>query len=246
MVPFGGGSLFRFLSHQFKIGQKFRTFGHFRDGLSFFRQGACWADLNAFPAAGAGLCGTPGLIEIRDDSALDAAAHNVPGVGALDVFAYAYASKAENTTVVVNGKPCMRGIHFVRLIQVFIPDMGHSEGGCEVLQFTVAVHHADRADMVSFREDKLQYFPTIVPDSFGIGDDLHLLRHKGNAGGKELGAALDFNNAQAASPPFGQTVQMTQGGDMDVVLTRNRQNGLILATADSPCCRWSGCRFGRD
>ncbi|VTR70066.1 hypothetical protein DESC_780254 [Desulfosarcina cetonica] len=229
-----GGSYLGFLSHHLKIGEKLRSFGHFRDGLSLLGQGAGGAYLDAFPAAGAGFGLAPGLVEIRYDSGMNAPAGNVPGAGALDVLADTDAPQAQNTPVMVQRKSGMGGIHRLGRVEIVVADMGHAELDGQILQLTVAVDHADRADMVSFREDQLQYFAAVVADARRVGDHVHILLHQGDAGGKQLRAPLDFHDAQAAGAPFGKAVQMAQGGNENAVLAGYRQDGLVFPAADVP------------
>ncbi len=54
---------------------------------------------------------TPGLIQIGNHARLDAAAHHVPGVRALDLRANANTARAEDAAVVIQGKPLVRSIH---------------------------------------------------------------------------------------------------------------------------------------
>ena len=65
-----------------------------------------------------------------------------------------------------------------------------------------------------------------------VGGDLHAFVDGGHAGGQQLVAALDLDQAQAAGAHIAQAVQMAEGGNVDVVLPRHFQDGLAGARAD--------------
>ena len=69
-------------------------------------------------------------------------------------------------------------------------------------------------------------------EPLGVGADLHAFVDGGHAGGKELVAALDLDQAQAAGAHVAEAVQMAEGGNVDVVLPRHFKDGLAGAGAD--------------
>jgi hypothetical protein len=64
------------------------------------------------------------------------------------------------------------------------------------------------------------------------GGDFHSFFDGGDAGGKKLVAALDFNQAEAAGAHVAEAVEMAEGGDVDVVLAGDFENGLAGAGAN--------------
>jgi hypothetical protein len=72
------------------------------------------------------------------------------------------------------------------------------------------------------------------------GAYFHAFFNGRNAGGQKLVAAFDLNQAKPARTHIAQPVKVAQGGDVDLVLARNLENGLAGAAAhilaiDSEC-----------
>ena len=96
--------LIMFLPHHVSDTAGTGAFQHFGHRAALFGQRAGRTDMHAFAAAGAGFRCSPGLVQIGDHLGLDAAAHHVPGVRALDFVAHADTARAQNAAVMVNDK----------------------------------------------------------------------------------------------------------------------------------------------
>ena len=96
----------------------------------------------------------------------------------------------------------------------------------------MAVGDADRADVVALGEEQLEDGAAVLLEPLSIGADLHAFVDGGHAGGKELVAALDLNQAKAAGAHFAEAVHMAEGGNVDVVLPRHFKDGLAAQAAD--------------
>ena len=84
--------------------------GALGDRAALLEQRPGRADLDALAAAGAGGRLPPGGAEVGDHPGVDAPAHHVPGVGALDLVADPHAAGAHDTAVVVDGEQRVAGV----------------------------------------------------------------------------------------------------------------------------------------
>ena len=80
------------------------------DRSALLEERAGRADLDALAAAGAGRRLAPRRPHVGDDAGVDAAAHHVPGVRALDLVADADAARAHDAAVVVDGEQRVAGV----------------------------------------------------------------------------------------------------------------------------------------
>jgi hypothetical protein len=91
----------------------------------------------------------------------------------------------------------------------------------EGLEFAVAIGYANRADMIALGKEQFENGFAMFLEPIGCGRDLHAFFDGGHASGLELVAALDLNDAQAACAYIAEAVEMTEGGNIDVVFPRN-------------------------
>ena len=103
-----------------------------------------------------------GGAQVGDHAGLDAAVHDVPGVGALDLVADPHAPRAEHAAVVIDDETLVRGIDRMPRLEVGHVDVGHADLPRQVLQFAVAVRDADRADVIALREQQLDDRPAVA------------------------------------------------------------------------------------
>src|SRR5579883_908075 len=111
--------------------------------------------MHALAATGAAIGITPWLIQVGDDAAVDAAAEVIPGVCSFDLIAYAHATRAKHTAVVVDNEAAVGCIYLELWIQIRNPHMRDPEAGCQRLQFAVTIRNADGADVVALGEEHL-------------------------------------------------------------------------------------------
>ena len=98
----------------------------------------------------------PGSLQLGDEPRADAAAGDVPDVGALDLGAGAHAARAEDAAVVVEHVARVRGVDREPRVVVRIADVVTPCSCGQGLQLAVAGGHADRADVVALDEQQLQ------------------------------------------------------------------------------------------
>src|SRR5262252_803305 len=142
-----------FLPHFGQVWQELAPLRHLGHRPPFLKQRAGRAHVHALATAGAGWGRTPRLVQVGDDLGLDAAAHYVPGVRALDAVANAYTTSAEDAAVVVDREALVTGINVQRRIAVRIAHMGDFELLGERLHFAVPVRNTDRADVVALGKE---------------------------------------------------------------------------------------------
>ena len=75
------------------------------------------------------------------------------------------------------------------------------------------------------------------------GGDLHAFKDGGHAGGKELGVAFDFDDAEAAGADIAESLEVTKGGNFDVVFAGHFKDGLAGAGADFVAIDYEGFDF---
>src|SRR5271165_4983492 len=109
--------------------------------LALVEQSAGGADLDAFSAACAGRF-SPWLIEVGDDHGVNAAAHHIPDVRALNLGADADAAGAEDAAIVVERETFVRSIDGQRGVAIGQLDVRDTLLLAERLQFAVAVGNA--------------------------------------------------------------------------------------------------------
>src|SRR5208282_5791348 len=100
--------------------------------------------------------GSPILMQIGDDQRVDAAAHDIPNMRALNFGADTHAASAQDAAVVVEGEPFVRGVNAELGVAIRKANMGQALLLAEGLQFAVAVGDANRADMVALGEEQFQ------------------------------------------------------------------------------------------
>ena len=100
------------------------------------------------------------------------------------------------------------------------------------LQLAMAVGHADRADVIALGEEQLKDGLAMLLQALRRRGDFHSFFDGGDAGGQQLVAALDLDQAQAARAHIAQPIEMAERRDVDVVFARDFKNGLAGAGAD--------------
>ena len=158
-----------------------------------------------------------GGIEIGHDTAVAAPIFKIPGVRPLDLTTHPDTSSAEHTTVMIEDKPTVGSIHLQFRVATRKGDMINPELLRQLLELTVTVGHADRADMVALGKEQLNDTATIPVQPLRLGGDHQPLLNPGDAGGGELGTAFDLNHAQSAGANRRESLQEAKGGDSDVV-----------------------------
>src|SRR4029453_5093897 len=118
--------------------------GALGDRAALLEQRPGRADLDALAAAGAGGRLAPGGAEVGGGPGVGAAAHDVPGGGALDLVADPDAAGAQDTAVVVDGEQRVAGVDADPRVDGGQLEMGDAEAGGQVLELAVVVGHAHR------------------------------------------------------------------------------------------------------
>jgi Ca2+-binding RTX toxin-like protein len=168
-------------------------------------------------------------MEVGDDGAINATAHDVPDVRAFDLGAHADAAGAEDAPVVVEGKALVRCIDGELGVAIGESHVSEALLLGEGLKLAVAVRDADRADVVALGEEQFENVAAILLQTFGIGEDIHALEDGGDAGREQLVGAGDLDQADAARADIAEAIEMTEGGDVDVVLASDFEDGLTAA-----------------
>ena len=110
--------------------------------------------------------------------------------------------------------------------------MIHAGLGRLPLQLTVAIHDTDGADMVALGKEQFQNHLAIFDQSRRMGIDHHALLHRGDTGGKEFIAPGHLDHAEPARAPITQPLQVTERGDLDLLLAQYFQHRLTFPCAD--------------
>src|ERR1019366_362013 len=159
------------LGHQIRKVRPVRLgFGH---GPALLRQCPRRAHLHAFATARARRGTTPRGALIAHEPSGDAAPGDVPGVRAFDLVTDPYAAGAQDTAVVVQYKPLVRGVDRELGVQGREVEVGEAEPLGLALKLTVLVGDAHRTDMVALHKEELDYLAAVVDEALGIGGDLH-------------------------------------------------------------------------
>ncbi len=181
-------------------------FFHLSHWDSFFKECTCGTHLDALAAIGAALTFAPGLVKVGDDHAFDASSEQIPGVGTLNFITNTKTTATEDATVTIHDKPIMTGIHGQIRAEVFKPRMVHTKFCCQILQFTVTIHHADRTDVIALGEKELHNHLPILNKPIAVGLYHHPFLYLRDARGQKLGTPLDLHQAQPTPAHLTQTL----------------------------------------
>jgi hypothetical protein len=94
------------------------------------------------------------------------------------------------------------------------------------LEFAVPVHDANRALMVTFRQDQFHKHFAGCCKPRRIGRDTHFSLCNGSAGRQRTGEAIHFHDTDPASPLGVETVEATEGWYVNTRFPRYLQQGL--------------------
>ena len=86
--------------------------------------------------------------------------------------------------------------------------------------------------MIALGEEQFEDVAAILLKAFGVGEDVHAFKDGSDAGREQLAGAGDFDQADAACADIAEAIEMAEGGDVDVVLTGDFEDGLTPAAAD--------------
>ena len=112
----------------------------------------------------------------------------------------------------------------------------HTHRVAEVLQLAVAVHHADRADVVALREEQLHDRAPVALEALGVGGDDHpLLDPASCRRAASLAEPCDLDHAQPAGADLAEALEVAQARDGDALLVADVEDGLVLARAHQAC-----------
>ena len=82
--------------------------------------------------------------------AVDATPHEIPGVRTLDFVTHPHAAGAQNTPIMIDTEPVVRGIDLIDLVSIRHADMIHSAFLSQPLEIAIAVGNTHRADVIPF------------------------------------------------------------------------------------------------
>ena len=126
---------------------------HLCHGGAFGKERTGGTDLHTFTTTGATVTGAPRLVKIGNYQAVDAPAHNIPCMCAFHFVTDTHTAGAKDATVVIQHKALMAGVHGQVRVQIIVAHMVHAHSCGLPLQFTVAVHHTNRTDVVAFGKE---------------------------------------------------------------------------------------------
>ena len=89
----------------------------------------------------------------------------------------------------------MRTIHRQQRVQGRKGEVVDPEFHCQVLQFAVAVGHADRAHVVAFGQQQFDDLAAVPVEPRRAGAHLHAFPDGGNAGGQQFAVAGHLHQA---------------------------------------------------
>jgi|GEM_PF-3474440 len=188
--------------------------------------------MNAFTARGAGLRFAPGGTEIRDQAGIDAAPKQVPHMGALDLIAGAHTTRTQDTPVMVQREAAMRRVDADLWVEVRVTDVVDAQFLGQSLQLAIAVRDAHRADVVALGEKQLNDRAAVLCEALRLRHHFHILRDLDHAGGRQLGRALDLDQAQTAGADIAEALIVAERRDEQAVLPGHLEDGLVAAGRD--------------
>src|ERR1700749_4855054 len=95
----------------------------------------------------------------------------------------------------------------------------------------MSIRDANGADVIALGEQQFEDGPAVVAKPVGLRGDFHSLEDRGDAGGEQLVLAFDLDHAQPAGADVGETVEMAQGRNIDVVFPGHFKDRLSGAGA---------------
>lgn len=163
---------------------------------------------------------------------MGSASLDVPGVGAFDLVADAYASRAENAPVMVDAEPFVGNVHVALGVEIFIAYVVHSQTNSEVLELAVSVGNAHRADVISFRQEEFDDMLSVFVELLRIRANDHPLGDAGNAGGLETSNPLDLDKTESTGADVADAVEVTESRNVHSMFANGLEKGLIVSGAD--------------
>ena len=167
-------------------------------GVVPLHQRAGGADVDALAAADAG--GVRQLaLEGAGDVGIEAALHHIDHTHALILGAGGDAAAADDALGVVLQK-VRRAVIVLALGQNALESVGfvHAVLLAQAQQLTVAIAHTAHAVLIVDGEDQLQIHLSGILHPLGVGEYLHALAHRVDAGGQQVLCALHFHHADPA------------------------------------------------
>jgi hypothetical protein len=130
----------------------------------------------------------------------------------------------------VQHKAFVSGVHVELGVKGRQFEVGQLQLSGLVLQLTIIVGNTDRADVVAFHEEELDYVAPVSDKALRRGRNPDALFHFGGTRGEELGAALHFHYAKAAGTDVAQPLQVAQSRDADAVLFCRGEQSLVRSS----------------
>jgi len=141
---------------------------------------------------------------------------------------HAYATCAEHATITINDEALMRGIQFVLRIEVREADMNKAHIVGKVLQFTVVVHDTHRALVVSLRGKEFDNCTAMSFEAIGVRANHHPFLRASAARRRKFARSLYLDKTESARSDIGEPLEMAQGGNMDLVLSCDVEECLVV------------------
>ncbi len=201
-------------------------------GVVLFGDGPSGADHDALAAGDAGHV-PQALLKGAADMGGEAPVVGADDPHRLPLLAGGHTPAAEDALVVIP-EHVLGGVVKLVLgvlpgVDVFVVD---PEVLAELLQLAVAAAHAGKALLLVGGKDQLQINLAGGEDPLGVGEHLHPLRHRVDAGGHQVFEALYLHHADAAGANLVNVLQKTQGGDINGQLPGSLQDGGALRDGD--------------
>jgi len=162
----------------------------------------------------------------------DALLLDCSNAGAFDRITDPNAPSAQYAAIMVDHETIVGGVNIGCGIAIGVMNVSDIEFLGKSLHLAMAVRDADRADMVALGKEQFENLAAITLQALCGGGNLHAFLDTRHAGGKQFRVAFDFHKAEAACPNHFKSLQFAKGGDEDVVLARDFQDGLVFACAD--------------
>ena len=147
---------------------------------------------------------------------------HVPGVRAFHFVAHADAARAQDAAVVVEAETFVADIHGQRRKLVAEAYVIDAELRGQILQLAVAVHHADRADVVALGEQQFDDQLALRVQLRRVGVHHHAFFHLRQARSLQFLLALDLHQAEPAGADVGKSADVAEPRNVDAVVPRPR------------------------
>ena len=200
-------------------------------GLTLVEQCPGRTRLDALAAARARRRITPWLAEVGHEQRLDTTTHDLPRASAFDFFARPHAPGAQNAAIGVEGKHGMRGVDRTFGVAIGKGNMVDAKPVRHGLQAAVAVGDTHGTNVVAFGKQHLHDHAAVLCKPLRFGLYHHAFSDQRHAGRQKLVDSLDLGDTEPAGADVGDSILLTERGNVHVVRASHLQDRLVVPAA---------------